>query len=36
MSNNSPDKLEFIWMYLDQNLFAKDSHGNAVVPVEWF
>jgi hypothetical protein len=31
--NNSPDKLEFIWMYLDQNLFAKDSRGNAVVPV---
>lgn len=31
--NNSPDQLAFIWMYLDQNLFAKDSRGNAVVPV---
>ncbi|WP_339839661.1 M1 family metallopeptidase [uncultured Flavobacterium sp.] len=31
--NNSPDQLGFIWMYLDQNLFAKDSRGNAVVPV---
>ena len=32
-TNNSPDQLDFIWMYLEQNLFAKDSRGNAVVPV---
>jgi hypothetical protein len=32
-TNNSPDEMEFIWMYLDQNLFAKDSRGNAVVPI---
>ncbi|WP_338410233.1 M1 family metallopeptidase [uncultured Flavobacterium sp.] len=32
-TNNSPDQLNFIWMYLDQNLFAKDSRGNAVIPV---
>lgn len=32
-TNNSPDQMEFIWMYLDQNLFAKDSRGNAVVPI---
>ena len=32
-TNNSPDDLDFIWMYLEQNLFAKDSRGNAVVPV---
>lgn len=32
-TNNSPDQMEFIWMYLDQNLFSKDSRGNAVIPV---
>ena len=32
-TNNSPDELSYIWMYLDQNLFSKDSRGNAVVPV---
>ena len=32
-TNNSPDKLGFLWLQLDQNLFAKDSRGNAVVPV---
>ncbi|WP_320814964.1 M1 family metallopeptidase [Flavobacterium sp.] len=32
-TNNSPDELNYIWMYLDQNLFSKDSRGNAVVPV---
>jgi len=31
-TNNSPDKLGFLWLQLDQNLFAKDSRGNAVVP----
>lgn len=32
-TNNSPDKLGFLWLQLDQNLFAKDSRGNAVVPM---
>lgn len=31
-TNNSPDQLGFLWLQLDQNLFAKDSRGNAVVP----
>ena len=31
--NNSPDKLGFLWLQLDQNLFAKDSRGNRVVPL---
>ena len=33
-TNNSPDKLSFLWMYLDQNLFKKDSRGNAVIPIK--
>lgn len=32
-TNNSPDQLGFLWLQLDQNLFAKDSRGNAVVPM---
>ena len=32
-TNNSPDKLDFLWMQLDQNLFKKDSRGNAVIPI---
>ncbi|MGI9583702.1 M1 family metallopeptidase [Chryseobacterium sp. RRHN12] len=32
-TNNSPDKLGFLWLQLDQNLFAKDSRGNGVVPL---
>ncbi|MFV5700800.1 M1 family metallopeptidase [Flavobacterium sp. XS2P12] len=32
-TNNSPDKLAFVWMNLDQNLFKSDSRGNAVVPI---
>ena len=33
-TNNSPDKLAFLWMSVDQNLFKNDSRGNAVVPVK--
>ena len=33
-TNNSPDKLGFLWMNLDQNLFKKNSRGNAVIPVK--
>jgi hypothetical protein len=32
-TNNSPDKLDFLWMHIDQNLFKKDSRGNAIIPV---
>ncbi|MDI9311722.1 MAG: M1 family metallopeptidase [Limnohabitans sp.] len=33
-TNNSPDKLGFLWLQLDQNLFKKDSRGNAVIPLK--
>ncbi|MBE9599186.1 M1 family metallopeptidase [Pedobacter sp. MC2016-24] len=29
--NNSPDKLHYLWLQLDQNLFAYGSRGNAVI-----
>ncbi len=32
-TNNSPDALSFLWLQLDQNLFAKDSRGNALIPL---
>ncbi len=32
-TNNSPDKLGFLWLNVDQNLFRADSRGNAVIPV---
>ena len=32
-TNNSPLKLGFVWMQLDQNLFKQDSRGSAIVPV---
>jgi hypothetical protein len=32
-TNNSPYKLGFIWMQLDQNLFKLDSRGNKQVPL---
>ena len=31
-TNNSPDQMSFLWLYLDQNLFKEDSRGNAVIP----
>ncbi len=31
-TNNSPDKMSFIWMQLDQNLFKEDSRGTAIIP----
>ncbi|TWR28038.1 M1 family metallopeptidase [Mucilaginibacter achroorhodeus] len=31
-TNNSPQKLDFLWMQLDQNLFKKDSRGQAIIP----
>ena len=32
-TNNSPDKLDWLWLQLDQNLFKPDSRGAAAVPV---
>ncbi len=32
-TNNSPDKLSFLWLMVDQNLFKKDARGEAVIPV---
>ncbi len=32
--NNSPHALPFLWLQLDQNLFKKDSRGQARMPVE--
>ncbi|MEO7265609.1 MAG: M1 family metallopeptidase [Ferruginibacter sp.] len=31
--NNSPHALNFLWLYLDQNLFTKGSRGQARMPV---
>ncbi|MGN6639156.1 MAG: M1 family metallopeptidase [Mucilaginibacter sp.] len=32
-TNNSPQRLGFLWMQLDQNLFRLDSRGTAIVPL---
>jgi hypothetical protein len=32
-TNNSPQKLTFVWMWLDQNLFKADSRGVKQVPL---
>lgn len=29
--NNSPDRLPFLWLQLDQNLFSPESRGNALI-----
>ena len=31
--NNSPHVLPYLWLYLDQNLFSKDSRGQERMPV---
>ncbi|WP_432712489.1 M1 family metallopeptidase [Pedobacter sp.] len=31
-TNNSPDALPFIWLQLDQNLFAENSRGASLIP----
>jgi len=33
-TNNSPQKLGYLWMNLEQNLFRLDSRGTAIVPLE--
>ncbi len=32
-TNNSPDKLDYIWLQLDQNLFNSKSRGSAATPL---
>src|SRR5450432_2513167 len=32
--NNSPHMLPYLWLQLDQNLFNKDSRGQARMPVD--
>ena len=32
-TNNSPDKISFLWLNVDQNLFKSDSRGNAIIPL---
>jgi hypothetical protein len=32
-TNNSPNKLDYLWLQLDQNLFKPDSRGAAVTPM---
>lgn len=32
-TNNSPEALSFIWMYLEQNRFSEDSRGTLTTPV---
>jgi hypothetical protein len=32
-TNNSNDKMSFVWMHLDQNLFKTDSRGSSLVPL---
>jgi hypothetical protein len=32
-TNNSPDKISFLWMSVDQNLFKNDSKGEFVIPL---
>jgi hypothetical protein len=32
-TNNSPDKLDYLWLQLDQNLFKPGSRGAAVTPM---
>lgn len=33
-TNNSPEALDFIWMYLEQNRFKEDSRGTLTTPIE--
>ena len=32
-TNNSPEPLDFIWMYVEQNRFKEDSRGNLTTPI---
>jgi len=35
-SNNSPGKLNYLWLQLDQNKFKKDSRGSATTPINGY
>ena len=35
-TNNSPDKLDYLWLQLDQNLFNPKSRGAATIPASAF
>jgi hypothetical protein len=32
-TNNSPDKISFLWLNIDQNTFQKGSRGKAITPI---
>ncbi|WP_194777161.1 M1 family metallopeptidase [Pararhodonellum marinum] len=32
--NNSPEALDFVWMYLEQNRFTDDSRGTLTTPIQ--
>ena len=32
-TNNSPDKISFLWLNVDQNIFKKDSRGKSITPI---
>src|SRR5471030_3313333 len=32
-TNNSPDKLPFLWLQLDQNIYREDSRSEATSPI---
>ena len=31
--NNSPQELEYVWMYVEQNRFTEDSRGTLTTPI---
>src|SRR5690554_5866470 len=33
-TNNSPETLDFIWLYLEQNRFTEDSRGTLTTPIQ--
>lgn len=35
-TNNSPDKLNYLWLQLDQNMFKKNSRGSDITPVNGY
>jgi hypothetical protein len=34
-TNNSPDKMNFLWLWLEQNAFRKDSRSAALNAMDW-
>lgn len=33
-TNNSPESLDFLWLYLEQNRFMEDSRGTLITPIQ--